>query len=60
MSIVDLAKKWHLEFYQVYHDFTNAISPQNLDETLKNIWVSESTYQDLQFKCNCSALTQLV
>ena len=36
------------------------ISPQNLDETLKNIRVSESNFQDLQYECNCSALIQVV
>ena len=40
-------------------DLTNTISPKNRDETLKNRCVSESTFQDIQFVCNRSALTQV-
>ena len=36
-----------MALFQVWCDFINTISPLNLDEALKNILVSESTFQDL-------------
>ena len=36
------------------------ISPRNLDETFKIMRGSETTFQDLQFECNRSALAQVV
>ena len=40
-------KKWHMDFYQVYQNLSDTISPRNLDETLKIMWGSETTFQDL-------------
>ena len=55
-----MAEKWHFDVYQVYHNFSDTISPRNLNDTSKIMGGSETTFQNVIFECNPSALAQVV
>ena len=59
-SIVDLAKKWHLDFHAICCQTYSAITTRNLNETYLIMGDSQSTSNYLAIQCNRDPVAQAV